>query len=46
MTSGAGNPGALQVAPFDLYQLDLTVFVGRPFWFRRSTPRVSARCAR
>lgn len=28
MTAGAGNPGALQVAPFDLYQIDLTVFWG------------------
>lgn len=28
LTAGAGNPGALQVAPFDLYQLDLTVFWG------------------
>ncbi|HEV7490999.1 MAG TPA: prepilin-type N-terminal cleavage/methylation domain-containing protein [Rhodanobacteraceae bacterium] len=28
VTSSAGNPGALQVAPFDLYQLDLTVFWG------------------
>ena len=28
LTAGAGNPGALQVAPFDLYQLDLTVYWG------------------
>ena len=28
VTSSAGNAGALQVAPFDLYQLDLTVFWG------------------
>ena len=28
MTAGAGNPGALQVAPFDLYQVDLTVSWG------------------
>lgn len=31
VTSGAGNPGALQVAPFDLYQIDLTVFWGGRF---------------
>jgi general secretion pathway protein I len=39
MTAGAGNPGALQVAPFDLYQLDLTVFWGGRF----GSPQHSAR---
>jgi general secretion pathway protein I len=28
MTTSAGNGGAIQVAPFDIYQLDLTVFWG------------------
>jgi general secretion pathway protein I len=28
MTTSAGNPGAIQVQPFDLYQIDLTVFWG------------------
>jgi general secretion pathway protein I len=28
MTTGAGNAGAIQVQPFDLYQIDLTVFWG------------------
>ena len=28
MTTSAGNAGAIQVAPFDIYQLDLTVFWG------------------
>ena len=31
MTSTAGNPGALQAAPFDLFQVDLTVFWGGRF---------------
>jgi general secretion pathway protein I len=31
MTTSAGNPGAIQVAPFDLYQIDLTVFWGGRF---------------
>jgi general secretion pathway protein I len=31
MTTSAGNPGALQVSPFDLYQLELTVFWGGRF---------------
>jgi general secretion pathway protein I len=31
MTTGAGNAGALQVSPFDLYQLDLTVYWGGRF---------------
>lgn len=28
ITTSAGNPGAIQVSPFDIYQLDLTVFWG------------------
>ncbi len=28
VTTSAGNAGALQVSPFDIYQLDLTVFWG------------------
>ena len=28
MTTSAGNAGAIQVAPFDLFQIDLTVFWG------------------
>jgi general secretion pathway protein I len=28
MTTTAGNAGAIQVSPFDIYQLDLTVFWG------------------
>jgi general secretion pathway protein I len=28
VTAGAGNAGALQVSPFDIYQIDLTVFWG------------------
>jgi general secretion pathway protein I len=28
MTTSAGNAGAIQVSPFDIYQLDLTVFWG------------------
>ena len=28
MTTNAGNPGALQVSPFDIYQVDLTVTWG------------------
>jgi general secretion pathway protein I len=31
VTGSAGNGGALQVAPFDLYQIDLTVFWGGRF---------------
>jgi len=31
ISNTAGNPGALQVAPFDLYQLDLTVLWGGRF---------------
>jgi general secretion pathway protein I len=30
-TSSAGNAGAIQVAPFDLYQVDLTVYWGGRF---------------
>jgi len=31
MTTSAGNPGAIQVSPFDLYELDLTVSWGGRF---------------
>ena len=41
MTSGAGNPGALQVAPFDLYQIDLTVSWGGRFGSAQHTARFS-----
>jgi len=41
MTTGAGNPGALQVAPFDLYQLDLTVFWGGRFGSSQHSARFS-----
>jgi general secretion pathway protein I len=39
LTAGAGNPGALQVSPFDLYQIDLTVSWGG----RYGSPQHSAR---
>jgi general secretion pathway protein I len=42
VTSGAGNPGALQVAPFDLYQIDLTVFWGGRFGSVQHSARFSA----
>lgn len=41
MTPGAGNPGALQVAPFDLYQVDLTVSWGGRFASSQHTARFS-----
>ena len=41
LTAGAGNPGALQVAPFDLYQVDLTVFWGGRFGSQRHSARFS-----
>lgn len=41
VTSGAGNPGALQVSPFDLYQLDLTVFWGGRFGSAQRSARFS-----
>ncbi|MGH8171630.1 MAG: type IV pilus modification PilV family protein, partial [Rhodanobacteraceae bacterium] len=41
MTAGAGNPGALQVAPFDLYQVDLTVFWGGRFGSGQHSARFS-----
>ena len=41
LTAGAGNPGALQVAPFDLYQLDLTVFWGGRFGSQQHSARFS-----
>jgi len=41
VTTGAGNPGALQVSPFDLYQLDLTVFWGGRFGSAQHSARFS-----
>jgi general secretion pathway protein I len=41
VTSTAGNPGALQVAPFDLYELDLTVFWGGRFGSVQRSARFS-----
>ena len=41
VTSSAGNAGALQVAPFDLYQLDLTVFWGGRFGSVQHSARFS-----
>jgi general secretion pathway protein I len=41
MTAGAGNPGALQVAPFDLYQVDLTVSWGGRFGSSQHSARFS-----
>lgn len=41
MTAGAGNAGALQVAPFDLFQVDLTVFWGGRFGSAQHSARFS-----
>ena len=41
MTTSAGNPGALQVAPFDLYQIDLTVFWGGRYGSAQRSARFS-----
>lgn len=41
MTTGAGNAGALQVSPFDLYQIDLTVFWGGRFGSTQRSARFS-----
>jgi general secretion pathway protein I len=41
LTTSAGNAGALQVAPFDLYQLDLTVFWGGRFASQQHSARFS-----
>ncbi len=41
MTTGAGNGGALQVSPFDLYQIDLTVFWGGRFGSTSHSARFS-----
>lgn len=41
ITNSAGNPGGLQVAPFDLYQLDLTVFWGGRFGSGQHSARFS-----
>ena len=40
-TTGAGNGGALQVSPFDLYQIDLTVFWGGRFGSTSHSARFS-----
>jgi general secretion pathway protein I len=40
-TSGAGNGGALQVSPFDLYQIDLTVYWGGRFGSTSHSARFS-----
>lgn len=41
VTSSAGNPGALQVSPFDLYQVDLTVYWGGHFGGPQHSARFS-----
>ena len=41
ITAGAGNAGALQVAPFDLYQIDLTVFWGGRYGSSQHSARFS-----
>jgi general secretion pathway protein I len=40
-TTTAGNPGAIQVQPFDLFQIDLTVFWGGRFGSQQHTARFS-----
>lgn len=40
-TASAGNGGALQVSPFDLYQIDLTVFWGGRFGSTQRNARFS-----
>ena len=41
MTTSAGNAGAIQVAPFDLFQIDLTVFWGGRFGSQPHSARFS-----
>ena len=41
MTTSAGNAGALQVSPFDLYQIDLTVYWGGHFGSTQHSARFS-----
>jgi general secretion pathway protein I len=41
MTTTAGNAGAIQIAPFDLYQIDLTVFWGGRFGSQQHSARFS-----
>jgi general secretion pathway protein I len=41
MTSTPGNSGAIQVQPFDLYQIDLTVFWGGSFGSQQHSARFS-----
>jgi general secretion pathway protein I len=41
MTTSAGNAGAIQVPPFDLFQIDLTVFWGGRFGSQQNSARFS-----
>ena len=41
MTTSAGNAGAIQVSPFDIYQLDLTVFWGGRYGSSQKSARFS-----
>ncbi len=41
ITTSAGNAGAIQVAPFDIYQLDLTVFWGGRYGAAQRSARFS-----
>ncbi|HKE48087.1 MAG TPA: prepilin-type N-terminal cleavage/methylation domain-containing protein [Rhodanobacteraceae bacterium] len=41
ITAGAGNAGALQVAPFDLYQIDLVVYWGGRYGSSQHSARFS-----
>jgi general secretion pathway protein I len=41
MTTSAGNAGAIQLQPFDLFQIDLTVFWGGGFGSQQHTARFS-----
>jgi len=41
VTTSAGNPGAIQVAPFDLYEIDLTVYWGGRFGSAQHSARFS-----
>jgi general secretion pathway protein I len=41
ITTNAGNAGALQVSPFDIYQIDLTVFWGGRFGSAQRSARFS-----
>jgi general secretion pathway protein I len=41
VTTSAGNAGALQVSPFDIYQIDLTVFWGGRYGSAQHSARFS-----